>query len=141
MPESLQNSVDVVAAALSYNELSVSEGYDAFDADEDGQISLEALKSAVKQLSLNLTPEATFELFQYMQGGVTGSVTREEWLRVISIGRGEAVLQSLGVTAGDIGEASSGTSRRRPAQENRANRRQTRSRIGCVTLSTLLRRL
>jgi Ca2+-binding EF-hand superfamily protein len=63
----------------------------------------------VKQLSLNLTPEATFELFQYMQGGVTGSVTREEWLRVISIGRGEAVLQSLGVTAGDIGEASSGT--------------------------------
>jgi Ca2+-binding EF-hand superfamily protein len=97
LPESLKDSVDSIAAALSYNNLSIQNGYYAFDVDEDGQLSLDDLRSAVGQLSLNLSVDATLQLFRYLGGEQSGSIGREEWFRVISMGSGDTVLRSLGV--------------------------------------------
>eukprot|EP00961_Rhodomonas_salina_P265983 3595250-Rhodomonas_salina.4 len=46
--------VDIVAASLAYNNLSAADGYDAFDDDMDGVVSLTDLRTAVELLQLNL---------------------------------------------------------------------------------------
>jgi Ca2+-binding EF-hand superfamily protein len=93
----LRDSIDIVAAALKYNSLSVDEGYDAFDIDEDGRVSFEDLKNAIGQLSINMSEEAMTELYEHLGGGAQGYVMRQDWVRIISTGRGGEVLKSMGV--------------------------------------------
>jgi Ca2+-binding EF-hand superfamily protein len=120
-PSKLRNSVDIIAAALDLNALSVTDGYDAFDADEDGKVSLDDLKSVIAQLSLNLVQDEIVKLYDHLGGKSKGYVTREEWGRVVSTGRGAKVLQSRGMVIEEdweIIEGSGENGRDRAAMQN-----------------------
>ena len=99
LTDSVQHSVDVIAAALAYNQLTADEGYDAFDVDEDGRVSLMDLQAAVRTLQMELAPQAVTALFEHLDEGRAGAITREVWTRALEGANAEAVLKSRGVVA------------------------------------------
>jgi Ca2+-binding EF-hand superfamily protein len=94
----VQASIDIVAASLVFDELSQSEGYDAFDADEDGQVSLADLRSAVAQLNLDISDSSVMDLFAYLSEGNT-AISRASWATAMQAANATEVLKSRGVNA------------------------------------------
>ncbi len=94
----VSSSIDLIAAALMFNELSASDGYDAFDADEDGKVSLGDLQIAAAQLQLNISEQDIRSLFESLDKGRTGYIPREDWVQAIGFGNGEDILKSRGLS-------------------------------------------
>eukprot|EP00961_Rhodomonas_salina_P216552 2925359-Rhodomonas_salina.1 len=53
----LAEMLNMIAASLTFNNLSIEDGFDAFDNDGDGQISPNDLQAAVRQLQLDMNEE------------------------------------------------------------------------------------
>ena len=102
VPQSLQDAIDVVAAALVYNEISIEDGFDTFDADEDGVLSLADMKQVVQTLQLEITEESVEALFNFLLKD-SASITLSRWVEVMSTANSEAGLKSRGLTAASIG--------------------------------------
>eukprot|EP00961_Rhodomonas_salina_P142182 1914590-Rhodomonas_salina.1 len=51
-----EQALNMVAALLEYNKLTTREGFEQFDLDKDGRISLDDLLGSVVQLQLDLSP-------------------------------------------------------------------------------------
>eukprot|EP00961_Rhodomonas_salina_P150066 2020730-Rhodomonas_salina.1 len=106
-----QGAADTIAAALEYNKLSPSEGYDAFDVDEDGKVSWEDLKQAVETLRLELAEADVQAFFEQLDESKSGHISKDAWQRTMRDAHADTVLKSRGVAAGEEpvgGEAGSG---------------------------------
>ena len=95
-----QEAINTIAAALIFNELSPEDGYDAFDADEDGQVSLSDLQSAVTQLQLEISEQNSASLFESLDADKTGFIPKAAWLEAIAGAKTEDILKSKGVVLG-----------------------------------------
>ena len=82
-PPSVQLALDLIAASLAYNNLSPEDGYDAFDVDEDGKVSLDDLTSAVASLNLQLENEGIRAAFAHLDHENTGFIDKDVWGRAI----------------------------------------------------------
>jgi Ca2+-binding EF-hand superfamily protein len=100
----VSSSIDLIAGALMFNQLSASDGYDAFDADEDGKVSLVDLQSAAAQLQLAISEQDIRSLFESLDKGRTGYIPREAWVQTIGFGDGEDILKSRGLSTKVVGE-------------------------------------
>lgn len=105
--ENVQMAIDTIAAALVFNELSHDEGYDAFDADEDGQVSLSDLQSAVKQLQLDMSEENSTCLFNSLVPSKIGFINREAWVQAMAGANTDDILKSRGILPGAATEDAS----------------------------------
>jgi hypothetical protein len=89
--------INLIAAALRFNDLSLQDGYDAFDVDDDGKVSLSDLQAAVSTLSLGISEDDCKSLFEGMSGG-KGHIERSSWVRTVGDADQEkvqAVMSSL----------------------------------------------
>jgi chromosome segregation ATPase len=93
----MQTAINTIAAALVYNQLSPEDGYDAFDADEDGQVSLSDLVSAVTQLQLEISEGDCRSVFESLDAGKTGFIPKAAWLEAIAGANTQDILRSRGV--------------------------------------------
>jgi len=92
-----RTAINTVAASLIFNELSPEDGYDAFDADEDGQVSLSDLQSAVESLSLDISEQDVKGLFVNLDAGTTGFIPKAAWVQAIAGADADAVLRARGL--------------------------------------------
>jgi Ca2+-binding EF-hand superfamily protein len=99
--DELQKYINQVAAALSYNDLKPEEGYDSFDADEDGKVSYKDLQIAANTLELDLDEAAVAMLYNHLDPNKLGYIPLESWIRVLATANAEDVLRSRGVLPGD----------------------------------------
>jgi hypothetical protein len=70
---------DEVAAYLDYFSMLPDEGYNAFDSDGDGAVSLEDLRSSAMAAGLELAEEELLAAFSVLDPGSTGSAIRSAW--------------------------------------------------------------
>jgi hypothetical protein len=96
-----QTAINTIAAALVYNQLSPEDSYDAFDADEDGQVSLRDLVSAVTQLQLEISEGDCRSVFESLDAGKMGFIPKAAWVSVIAGANVEDILKLRGVTITD----------------------------------------
>mmetsp|Transcript_38538 Transcript_38538/g.77242 ORF Transcript_38538/g.77242 Transcript_38538/m.77242 type:complete len:144 (+) Transcript_38538:563-994(+) len=102
-------SINIVAASLEFNRLSATDGYDAFDADEDGLVSLSDLQTAVETLELNLKQSEVETLFKHLEAAEGGHVSKDKWQEAMGSAKTTEILQSRGVAAGDGVESAPAT--------------------------------
>ena len=96
-----------LAAALHFNGLTLRQGFEAVDADADGQVSIEDLDAATSHFDLETaSPAALAALFREMDVATTSRVGVEEWVRALDERRvrGAAVLRDRGLPASDLEE-------------------------------------
>eukprot|EP00960_Hanusia_phi_P061158 764758-Hanusia_phi.AAC.1 len=60
--------MNVLRAAIEYNRVSLDEAFDQLDFDEDGEISIDDLRKAAKQLSLGLEAGQIEDLHRRLRG-------------------------------------------------------------------------
>jgi len=96
-----QTAINTIAAALVYNSLSPEDGYDAFDVDDDGKLSLSDLLSAVTQLKLEISEGDCKSVFENLDAGKTGFIPKAAWVEVIAGANVEDILKLRGVTITD----------------------------------------
>ena len=80
----LQMTMNSIRAALAVNQMSPGDGYDAFDEDKDGKVSLADLQAASKQFNLNLDPSAVAELYKFLDPREEGAADKEVWRKAMS---------------------------------------------------------
>ena len=112
----VQAAVNTIAAALIFNGLNPEDGYDAFDADEDGQVSLKDLQNAVKTLSLEIAEEDSKRLFETLDTGKNGFIAREAWVEAMSDANTEDVLKSRKAILSDAAPETSQPAASQPGQ-------------------------
>ncbi len=72
-------TLDFLAAALSYNELTVTSGFRAFDKDGDGRVSIEDLRQSMHDLEQTMQPCELQILFNFMDTDRDGFISETEW--------------------------------------------------------------
>ena len=82
---SVQEMLGIVKAALSYNSLSVEEGFAYFDADQDGMISHTDLRAAVTQLQLGISASDLDVLYGHLDSGKNGRVDKASWVALVEL--------------------------------------------------------
>ena len=94
---SVPRSLNTILAVLKFNNLGISIGYDVFDFDGDGRISLRDLRKKCQELALEMSAEDVVELFQTLADGRTGHITREVWEESLASGDADSILMKRGV--------------------------------------------
>ena len=97
-PLSVQEMLNIVKAALSYNGLTVEDGFHSFDVDQDGRISLADLETAVSKLQLGMSAADVRALHLQLDQNKTTLVELESWVALVGSADGETILMSRGVT-------------------------------------------
>jgi hypothetical protein len=92
-----QPLMDEIAAALIYNELTPEQGYDAFDEDEDGKVSLKDLHAAVNKLKLGLEPSLVTQLFYHLDPEKLGYISFDSWKDTLAYAEVDGILHSRGI--------------------------------------------
>eukprot|EP00802_Teleaulax_amphioxeia_P000169 Tamp_00169.p1 GENE.Tamp_00169~~Tamp_00169.p1 ORF type:complete len:3645 (+),score=1200.53 Tamp_00169:164-10936(+) len=98
----LQEKLDLLAAALSYNGLTVVSGYSAFDQDRDGRVSEHDLRKSLSDLELAVGHEELRMLFNFMDADGDGFISEVEWSTALRDADPFSVLASQGVRTLDI---------------------------------------
>jgi Ca2+-binding EF-hand superfamily protein len=90
--------IGVIAASLASTGLSPEDGYDAFDVDEDGRVSLPDLQNALEQLDLDSA--AADGLHRFLDVRKEGFVDRGLWVKEMASASTKAGIdsKSLGAT-------------------------------------------
>ena len=96
---SVQEMLNIIKAALSYNSLSVEEGFQSFDIDQDDKISLADLGEAVSSLQLGIPVSDVRVLHSHLDPTNTGFIALSTWTANLEVADGETILMSRGVTA------------------------------------------
>lgn len=96
-PERISQMLNKIAAALEFNQLSVAEGFDAFDADGDGFISYDDLNATALSLELAIPSSDVERLHRHMDTSSTGLITLESFTALVGSADAQSVLQSRGV--------------------------------------------
>ena len=94
---SVPQSLSTILAVLKFNDLDIATGYDVFDYDQDGRISLRDLRRKCQELSLEMSAEAVVALFQALVDARTGHVSRDVWAESLANGDADSVLAKRGV--------------------------------------------
>ena len=80
--------LDTISKGLINSELNAEEGYDAFDVDEDGVVSLDDFLSAIQELGLPFPRDVSVALFQSLAsspaGGGAQSISRDTWVAAMA---------------------------------------------------------
>ena len=79
----LQDRLDLLAAALSYNELTAISGFRAFDQDHDGRVSIEDLRRSMCDLEITMQSGELEMLFNHIDADHDGFNSETEWSRVM----------------------------------------------------------
>jgi Ca2+-binding EF-hand superfamily protein/predicted nucleic acid-binding Zn-ribbon protein len=87
-------ALGVVAASLLLNHLSIPRGFEAFDRDKDGHLSVEDLRRTAEILQLGFEPQEIRTLHASMTGGHGGDVSKEQWAHALSHADINSVLRS-----------------------------------------------
>ena len=98
----LQERLDLLAAALSYNGLTVISGFSAFDQDRDGRVSMEDLRKSMNDLELAVQHAELQALFSFMDTDHDGFVSEIEWGAALRDADPFSVLASQGVRTLEI---------------------------------------
>ena len=85
--------LNAVAAALAFNELSLWEGYTAFDADGDGRVSFSDFLCSLNVLQMEISKHDSKIAFQSLDVEGSGFIPQSLWVQALG-GRMEAVLRS-----------------------------------------------
>ena len=101
---SLPRTLSIIMAVLKLNSIDVESGYDIFDFDQDGWISLRDLRKKSEELCLELMGQDIVELFQVLVDPRTGFVSREAWAENLTRGDSDTVLRNRGVAPDNIHE-------------------------------------
>ena len=96
-PQRISQMLNSIAAALEFNQLSVAEGFDAFDADGDGFISYDDLNATAISLDLAIPPADVERLHRHMDASSTGLITLEAFTRLVGAADPQSVLESRGL--------------------------------------------
>ena len=99
---SVPHSLSTILAVLKFNDLDIATGYDVFDCDQDGRISLRDLKIKCKEFALEMSAEAIVQLFQALVDTRTGHINRDAWAESLATGDADVVLARRGVLPDDI---------------------------------------
>jgi hypothetical protein len=94
---SVPQSLNTILAVLKFNSIDVPTGYDVFDFDQDGRLSLRDLRKKCQELALEMSAEAVVELFQALADARTGFISREVWEECLASGDADSVLNQRGV--------------------------------------------
>jgi DNA repair exonuclease SbcCD ATPase subunit len=94
---SLQERLDLLAAALSYNGLTVASGFGAFDQDRDGRVSQTDLRKSLHELELDMPLADLQALFAHMDADADGFISDAEWGAALRDADPLSVLASQGV--------------------------------------------
>eukprot|EP00961_Rhodomonas_salina_P133986 1802721-Rhodomonas_salina.3 len=86
----------MVGAALVYNQLSVQQGFSAFDADRDGRISAEDMRKSLAELEMGLTEAEMQVLHAELDRDKDGFLSVSEWEEGLRAADYSAVLLSVG---------------------------------------------
>lgn len=70
--------IAAIAAVLHFNDVSPERGYDIFDVDKDGKISLKDLQEAASSLHMETSFEDVNRLFEVLDEDCDGFVDRCE---------------------------------------------------------------
>eukprot|EP00960_Hanusia_phi_P027546 746888-Hanusia_phi.AAC.1 len=90
--------LDLLAAALLYNDLTPEEGFEVFDIDCDGRIGLSEFLQTSQPL-LGMMDEAThIQLFKAMDLDGVGSIERHNWIELLLGYDAAQVLTERGIT-------------------------------------------
>ena len=81
--------LNAVAAALAFNELSLWEGYTAFDADGDGRVSFSDFLCSLNVLQMEISKHDSKIAFQSLDVEGSGFIPQSLWVRALG-GRMEA---------------------------------------------------
>jgi hypothetical protein len=95
----ITGSLDAIAAALAFNKLTIDQGYDAFDADEDGKVSLKDLLAAENILRLGISESSVQALFDHLDPDKLGYISRDHWKDALASAKADHVLRECGLTA------------------------------------------
>ena len=95
---SVQEMLNIVKTALSYNSLTLEDGFHSFDVDQDGKISLPDLEAAVSQLQLGISVADVRILHAQFDHKRTDFVELVSWVTLLGSADGESILMSRGIT-------------------------------------------
>ena len=91
----LHYSLKLLIDALSFNHLTIKDGFNAFDVDEDGLISLRDLHSSVDDLQLELDVETIQLMHRFLDVDADGFISKKEWIAGLdSVQSGKAASSS-----------------------------------------------
>ena len=106
----VQGAINTIAAALIFNKVSPKDSYDVFDVDDNGQVSLSDLQSAVTHLQLDISEQNSKDLFESLDADKTGFIPKAAWLEAIAEANTKDILKSRGFTNTDNKATLSGES-------------------------------
>ena len=90
-------AMNAIAATLRVNSLSPVDGYDEFDDDQDGRLSMSDLKAANSILHMDLSEENLRALFLLLDPLKEGYIRQEQWTKSFALATGvEDLLRSRG---------------------------------------------
>ena len=90
--------LDHIAATLYYNSVEVKDGFDVFDVDGDGRLSIDDFRTAIAQLDLTMIRDEEVEaLFASLDMNEDGFISMAEWdLGMKSADRGKVLAPKAG---------------------------------------------
>ncbi len=98
----LHYSLKLLIDALSFNHLTIKDGFNAFDVDEDGLISLRDLQSSVDDLQLELDVETIQLMHRFLDVDADGFISKKEWIAGLdSVQSGKAASSSAAKPPGN----------------------------------------
>jgi Ca2+-binding EF-hand superfamily protein len=84
LPPTLMHTIDKIAEVILFNGMEPEKGFEAFDVDNDGLLSMSDLSTACSTLSLEgVTATHVEELFAFLDQDGNGSVDQQEWAAVV----------------------------------------------------------
>ena len=84
LPPTLMHTIDKIAEVILFNGMEPEKGFEAFDVDNDGLLSMSDLSTACGTLGLEgVTATHVEELFAFLDQDGDGSVDRQEWAVVV----------------------------------------------------------
>jgi len=85
MPDpDVADALSQIRALLTYNEMTVQEGYESFDRSEQGAVCLADFEAVVEELQLVFSPELRRAVFRFMHPDIAGAISLEEWQTALS---------------------------------------------------------
>ncbi len=61
------------------NILTLEQGYEAFDVDKDGKVSLQDLQAAVTNMEMSIDASSVEELFEHLDPDKLGYISQDNW--------------------------------------------------------------